>query len=324
MDLSKVRDADFYADPEIDESTKTTVGGLVSLLWYPLVIAWIIYYIVGCVSTGELLSTKTSFDPFPEDFAEARLLPPTTCIAPGGCWVHNMKTSESDPLEISGIDCYYVPPGVDFPEFMRKIFLTPDPVQALSVTFDGTLSGFALSYDQVRLKDLRTGDTVTRVRSRNASDNRAPRIYQGSHLMQLTETSRPGYFYTESWVSVFTTSLGGIPQPWNLCCDSTQVGLVGVDSSAPESYTTRVTTEDQFTLSIPKCQREGMTQATIAPFPTVSKVVVQDWVMQGFAEFGGIEGTISLFSILLLFIFKTFFSKLMSKGVKMPALGASE
>jgi hypothetical protein len=49
----------------------------------------------------------------------------------------------------------------------------------------------------------------------------------------------------------------------------------------------------------------GISQTTIAPFPTINNVQVQDWVMQGFESFGGISGTISLFSIVIIWLIRT-------------------
>lgn len=48
----------------------------------------------------------------------------------------------------------------------------------------------------------------------------------------------------------------------------------------------------------------GISQTTIAPFPTINNVQVQDWVIQGFESFGGISGTISLFSLVLVGLYK--------------------
>lgn len=197
---------------------------------------WVIWYIVGCVSTGTLLTTQTSFDTFSEDPAATEMLPPMQCISPGGCWVHPMNASDrSSAGTVEGIECYYLKQNQDFPPFMRRVswpsvlprtaarssvvmmlmimimiimmmsatasmpaefvvvgvalmrsprhplvlqlFLTPDPVQGLSVVFDATPSFFSVSYDQDRIDDLRTG-VIKRKERGGLNEGTSPRIYQ--------------------------------------------------------------------------------------------------------------------------------------------------
>ena len=197
-----LKDLDSYADKAIDVESKHPVGGLLTIIFYPLIAAWVIWYIVGCVITGNNLSTSTSIIDFTEDANNSVSLPPMTCIAPGGCFVHPMVVPNPSNGQYPGFSCYYLRQGEDFPLYMRQIFLSPDPVESLSIIFNNSQSFFGVSYDQVRVVDFRTGETVVRVRGRVPNAPGSPQIYQGSSLMQLTSTSRPSYYEEDSWASV--------------------------------------------------------------------------------------------------------------------------
>jgi hypothetical protein len=287
---------------EVDEKSRSAIGGVLSLLWYPAALAWVIWYLVGCVSTGTLLTTQTSFETFSEDPAATELLPPMRCISPGGCWVHPMNASDrSSSGAVEGVECYYLKQNQDFPPFMRRLFLTPDPVQGLSVVFDATPSFFSVSYDQDRIEDLRTGAVKKKERG-GLEKTTSPRIYQGSALMQLTRTSMGGAipWSVDSWSSVTTSTFGGVTKPWNKCCKAETVGMI--DHNGGDTV---LTTDPAFTMANRRCDVAGISQTTIAPFPTINNVQVQDWVMQGFESFGGISGTISLFSIVIIWLIRT-------------------
>eukprot|EP00285_Hemiselmis_virescens_P020041 CAMPEP_0173388724 /NCGR_PEP_ID=MMETSP1356-20130122/10961_1 /TAXON_ID=77927 ORGANISM="Hemiselmis virescens, Strain PCC157" /NCGR_SAMPLE_ID=MMETSP1356 /ASSEMBLY_ACC=CAM_ASM_000847 /LENGTH=298 /DNA_ID=CAMNT_0014345699 /DNA_START=196 /DNA_END=1088 /DNA_ORIENTATION=- len=286
---------DSFAEPHIDENTKSTAGGFLTLLWYAAAVGWTIYYIVGCVGSGNLLTTQTSFEAFTESQHETMMFPPMRCVNPGGCWIHSMNATDGDATGmLDGVDCYYVADGGDVPAFARRVWLTPDPVEGFSVTFNATPSFFSVSYDQVRVTDLRTGGVTTN--SRGGLKDSSPKIYQGSALMQLTRISQSGginQYSADSWASVTTSTFGGVTAPWNRCCKAKVVGLVNSDG-------TIVPTEDpEYTLADRRCDKKGFSQTTLSPFPTINKVQVQDWLTEGFAQFGGISSTATLFALLV-------------------------
>uniref|UniRef100_A0A6U2HYN6 Uncharacterized protein n=1 Tax=Hemiselmis andersenii TaxID=464988 RepID=A0A6U2HYN6_HEMAN len=291
---------DTFAEPHIDETSQSIVGGILTILWYLAAAAWTAYYVVGCVSTGQLLTTQTSFAPFTEDPTKTMMFPPMRCVSPGGCWVHNMNVTGGDSAgELEGIVCYYVRDGQDLPPFTRRVFLTSDPVEGFSVTFNASKSFFSVSYDQVRVSDLRTGANETSLRG--SLEDRSPKIYQGSALMQLTQVSSDssvsGYTVDE-WASVTTSTFGGVTAPWNLCCKAQEVGLVGSDGKVT------VTTDPEFTLAGRRCDKKGISQTTLTPFPTINKVKVQDWIAEGLSQFGGISSTCTLLALFVIWFFR--------------------
>ena len=200
MDLLK--EVDSYADPVKDSQSKNPLGGLLTVIYYPLATAWIIWYIVGCVVTGANLQTTSSIDDFTEDANNSILLPPMSCVSPGGCWVHPMAVPDPDTGQYPAFSCYYLHQGEDFPNFLRRIYLSPDPVTSLSVVFNNSESFFSISYDQIRVVDYRTGAIVLKERGRTPGARGSPQIYQGASLMQLTRTVRQSYYAQDSWASV--------------------------------------------------------------------------------------------------------------------------
>eukprot|EP00284_Hemiselmis_tepida_P000532 CAMPEP_0174949274 /NCGR_PEP_ID=MMETSP1355-20121228/91142_1 /TAXON_ID=464990 /ORGANISM="Hemiselmis tepida, Strain CCMP443" /LENGTH=140 /DNA_ID=CAMNT_0016196825 /DNA_START=31 /DNA_END=450 /DNA_ORIENTATION=+ len=138
----------------------------------------------------------------------------------------NVTDGDSTGL-VEGVACYYVPDGQDLPHFTRRVFLTPDPVEGFSITFNATKSFFSVSYDSVRVIDLRTGGNETK--PRGGLKDTSPKIYQGSALMQLTQITQSGVsgYKVDEWASVTTSTFGGVTKPWNICCGAREVGLVG-------------------------------------------------------------------------------------------------
>lgn len=200
MDLLK--EIDSYADPVKESESKNPLGGFLTLIFYPLAAAWIIWYIVGCVVTGQNLTINSYVDDFTEDPQNSVTLPPMTCISAGGCWVHPMAVPDPDTGQYPAFSCYFLRQGEDFPPFLRRIYLTPDPVQSLSVVFNNSQSFFSISYDQVRVVDYRIGTTIVHERNRTPGAPGSPQIYQGASLMQLTRTIRSPYYSQDSWASV--------------------------------------------------------------------------------------------------------------------------
>ena len=222
---------DNWAEPVTPPRT-SVFGGVVALISYALVFAYLIVYLLS--SNQNEYSYATGIKPFPsitcpEGNCEFTL-PPMKCVASSGCFVKAQSGTSKD------MQCVFVAKGAAIPESLRKIYYTGDPVEYFSVlSTDGATENFAVSYDLDTVTEYRDPLDITHVEAApdfGAYNPMPPKIYRGVSIMNMLKTvgiKTDDEAYT--WTNSVTTYEQPTVQNIGPCCASSASGAQGTGES---------------------------------------------------------------------------------------------
>jgi hypothetical protein len=212
--FNAVKKLDSFASAEVQG---TLVGGFLSIISYIVVAVLLVVYIVSAMNDEYPVVTNVGV--FPNEAADAFLLPPINCVATSGCWIK----AQSGTLDISGNslvnNCLYLAQGEAMPDDYRYMYYNSDPVEFLQVLSKDQGENFALSYDVTKVTAYSA--TLTSTTTAAATDFSATvpmpyKIYRGASLMNLISTI--GLDETiETWTNTVTTETSAFDGTGGCC-----------------------------------------------------------------------------------------------------------
>ena len=221
-------------------------GGGLSLMAYVLVAAYLVAYSI--TASESTYPTTTEINVFPNEAAEAIMLPPMNCIATSGCYIK----AQQGTSDISGSaivnQCVYLAQGEALPDAYRYMYYDSDPVNYFTVLSTDNDKSFALSYDVEKVTDYSSElatDTLSAAIDDAVSTPMPYKIYKGVSVFNLIRTE--GLDKTvNTWTNTVTSETTTFDGTGG-CCGSTVY-----DKSGAEYPTgTATVTDSQCTTNAP-------------------------------------------------------------------------
>jgi hypothetical protein len=119
-----------------DESTRSSLGGALTLLTFPLITMYTIFFILNFTGNdGKAMPTTTGTVVWPFDGSDTVTVR-FRCIAPGGCWVRPQAKGEvtkPTPGAAPQSTCYWFNKGDYLDNDRSLLYFDSDPVNAMTV-----------------------------------------------------------------------------------------------------------------------------------------------------------------------------------------------
>ena len=203
-------------------------GGGLSLMAYVLVAAYLVAYSI--TASESTYPTTTEINVFPNEAAEAIMLPPMNCIATNGCYIK----AQQGTSDISGSDivnqCVYLAQGEALPDAYRYMYYDSDPVNYFTVLSTDNDKSFALSYDVEKVTDYNSElatDTLSAAIDDALSTPMPYKIYKGVSVFNLIRTE--GLDKTvNTWTNTVTSETTTFDGTGG-CCGSTVYDKSGAE-----------------------------------------------------------------------------------------------
>jgi len=129
--LTYYDDKSLFWQPQEKEETRSTVGGIFTLLSLPLILIYTIIFIMSFAgNNGKGMPQSTSTELWPSDGSD-RVKLSMKCIASEGCWVRPMAGAW---VPNSGSMCHWFDQGETITASLSQLYADPDPISTLSVS----------------------------------------------------------------------------------------------------------------------------------------------------------------------------------------------
>lgn len=253
-----------------------------------------------------------------------------TCVEDSGCWY--MPYNIGDAISAGGRKCYYIDKGESIPEKHRQVFLDSDPVEDfVALWSEQTNFGFSYDVEVVEKANLKTTTTTIPGPTSLTGGIEGPRylIYKGKSLFSLVQIHGIDGVTVDTWTNTVTSEDATADALQNLCCNANEI----TNPNSGAVYTSG----DKLLSSGGgggRCAialgnggaNPGVNQLKVKPFPTYSKVEVQNPldIMTIWAVLGGALGIIDLMAGFVVQNFLASTLEKVSNVVEMTSVGVSK
>ena len=221
--LATLRHNDKFRKPLEDTGTASVAGGIFTVLTYVSALLYVAVYVATKGTGSYPTSTAVSIFGTVDDAREGDVfrLPPTNCIAEGGCWVLRYNTPPGvlgDPG--AQRQCRYYEQGEALLDDDRIVYSTPDAVDTMHVIWSDA-QNFGLSYDVDKVAEVGRTLTVETNEAATQLDQSAAgahKVYRGQTQFHLIRTTGLDGTVVDTWTNSVTSEDGTPDEDQNACC----------------------------------------------------------------------------------------------------------